>query len=214
MYLLKIPAAWRSIYELDDFVPKFFKAYAEFSPPHSGKAMECLVQIAATRKALFSGEDERNKFVTAIMQGIRDIIITSQGLNDADCYNGFCRLLQRFRTTAPLNEMAEKQGYMEWIALVAEFTQKAFQTWTPTTTGYYLLSFWSRIVQSMTYYQQLGEETVQKLQEITVALTKTFITTYIEMVPSRIEEMLDGKHKFEEEEGLRRGEKLILLDCV
>jgi exportin-7 len=155
--------------------------------------MECLVQIAATRKGLFSGEDERNKFVTSIMQGIRDIILTSQGLTDSDCYNGFCRLLQRFRTTAPLNEMAEKQGYIEWIELVADFTQKAFQTWTPTTTCFYLLSFWSRIVQSMTYYQQLGEATVQKLEDITVQLTRTFITTYIESVPARIEEMLDGK---------------------
>ncbi|KAK4509022.1 uncharacterized protein ATC70_007371 [Mucor velutinosus] len=189
--MVQIPAAWRSIYEMDNFVSQFFKAYAEFSPPHSGKVMECLVQIAATRKALFSGEDERSKFVTAIMKGIQDIIITSQGLTDAGCYNGFCRLLQRFRTTAPLNEMAEKQGYMEWIELVAKFTQQAFQTWTPTTTGYYLLSFWSRIVQSMTYYQQLSEETVEKLQAIAVTLTKTFIITYIETVPNRIEEMLD-----------------------
>ncbi|KAL7312113.1 hypothetical protein PS15m_007914 [Mucor circinelloides] len=189
--MVQIPAAWRSVYEMENFVPQFFKAYAEFSPSHSGKVMECLVQIAATRKALFTGEDERNKFVTSIMKGIQDIIITSQGLTDADCYNGFCRLLQRFRTTAPLNEMAEKQGYMEWIELVAKFTQQAFQTWTPTTTGYYLLSFWSRIVQSMTYYQQLGEETVQKLQNIAVTLAKTFITTYIETVPNRIEEMLD-----------------------
>lgn len=188
---------------MENFVPQFFKAYAEFSPPHSGKVMECLVQIAATRKALFTGEDERNKFVTSIMKGIQDIIITSQGLTDADCYNGFCRLLQRFRTTAPLNEMAEKQGYMEWIELVAKFTQQAFQTWTPTTTGYYLLSFWSRIVQSMTYYQQLGEETVQKLQNIAVTLAKTFITTYIETVPNRIEEMLDGKEaiSYDAEEG-------------
>ncbi|KAI8637367.1 armadillo-type protein [Parasitella parasitica] len=189
--MVQIPAAWRSVYEQDDFVPTFFKAYNEFTSPHSGKVMECLVQIAATRKALFSGEDERSKFVTAIMNGIRDVIITSHGLTDTDCYNGFCRLIQRFRIIAPLNEMAEKQGYMEWIELVAGFTQKAFHTWTPTAAGYYLLGFWSRIVQSMTYYQQLAETTVLRLQDITVALTKTFIKTHVETVLSRIEEMLD-----------------------
>jgi exportin-7 len=174
----------------------FFKAYTEFStnPQQASKVMECLVQIAATRKALFSGEDERSKFVLAIMHGIRDIILTSQGMTDSDCYNGFCRLLQRFRTTAPLNEMAEKPGYIDWIELVAEFTQKAFQTYSPTSTCFYLLSFWSRIVQSMTYFQQLGETTVHKLEGITVELTRTFITTYIETVPTRIEEMLDGKY--------------------
>lgn len=183
------------MYERKDFVPTFFKAYTEFSntPSHSSKVMECLVQIAATRKALFSGEEERSTFVLSIMQGIRDIILTSQNMTDPDCYNGFCRLLQRFRSTAPLNEMAEKPGYIEWIELVAEFTQKAFQSYSPTTTCFYLLSFWSRIVQSMTYFQQLGDATVQKLEGITVELTRTFITTYIETVPSRIEDMLDGK---------------------
>ncbi|KAI9337080.1 armadillo-type protein [Pilaira anomala] len=189
--MVQIPAAWRTIYESDTFVPTFFKAYSEFNTRHASKVMECLVQIAATRKALFSGEDERSKFVMGIMQGIREIILSSQGMNDPDCYNGFCRLLQRFRTTAPLNEMAEKPGYIAWIELVADFTQKAFQTYSPTSTCFYLLSFWSRIVQSMTYFQQLGEATVLKLEGITVDLTRTFISTYIESVSTRIEEMLD-----------------------
>lgn len=155
--------------------------------------MECLVQIAATRKALFSGEEERTKFVLAMMAGIRDIILASQGMSDPDCYNGFCRLLQRFRANAPLNEMVEKPGHLEWIELVADFTQNAFQTYSPTSTCFYLLSFWSRVVQNMSYLQQLGETTVLKLEGITVELSRTFITTYIETVPTRIEEMLDGK---------------------
>lgn len=91
--------------------------------------MECLVLVASVRKALFGGDAERSKFVLAIMQGVRDIIITSQGMNDVDNYNEFCRLLYRFRATAPLNEMAEKPGYLEWIGLVADFTMKAIQSW-------------------------------------------------------------------------------------
>lgn len=172
----------------------FFKAYNEF-PEQASKAMECLVQIAATRKALFTGEEERSKFVMAIMHGIRDVILTTQGMNDPDCFNGFCRLLSRFRTTAPLNEMAEKPGYLQWIELVAGFSEKAFYSSSSSTTNtcFYLLSFWSRIVQSMTYFQQLGETTVQKLEGISVELTRAYISTYINTVPTRIEEMLDGR---------------------
>lgn len=159
--------------------------------------MECLVQIAATRKALFSGEDQRSKFISSMMSNSSEIILSSKDMNDPECYNHFCRLLQRFRTTAQLNEMAEKPGYLPWIELVADFTQKAFQqqTYAPTTTCFYLLGFWSKVVQNMAYFQQLGEETVLKLEEITVALTSTFMSTYIESVPTRIEEMLDGKLK-------------------
>ena len=94
--------------------------------------MECLVLVASVRKALFSGDAERSKFVLNIMQGVRNIIFTWQGMNDTGNYNEFCRLLFRFRATAPLNEMAEKPGYVEWIGLIADFTLKAVQSWKVT----------------------------------------------------------------------------------
>lgn len=146
-----------------------FKAYAEFPPPYSSKVMECMVQVASVRKTLFNDQDERSKFVVKIMHGIREIILTSQGLNDTDNYNEFCRLLFRFRATVPLNEMVEKPGYLDWIELIADFSLKAFQSWKfAPNTSMYVLGFWARIVQSMTYYQQLGESAVEKLGNITV----------------------------------------------
>ncbi|KAI8088148.1 armadillo-type protein [Thamnidium elegans] len=199
MGTVQVPASWRPIYEKEDFLPTFFKAYTEFKATHASKAMECLVQLASTRKALFSTEEERSQFVLAMMQGIREIILTSHGMTDSDCYNGFCRLLQRFRNIATLNEMAEKPGYVEWIQLIANFTQSAFQSYSSTTTCFYLLGFWSRVVQSMTYLQKLDQETGAKLEEIMVELTRTFISTYIESVPNRIEEMLDDPLDNEDE---------------
>jgi exportin-7 len=86
--------------------------------------------------------------------------------------------------------MAEKPGYMDWISLIASFTQTAFQS--VNNSCFYLLSFWSRIVQSMNYYQQLPESILIKLQTIMVELTRCYITSYVESVPMRIEEMLDG----------------------
>ncbi|KAJ8654541.1 hypothetical protein O0I10_009847 [Lichtheimia ornata] len=196
---VQIPAAWRPIFENESFVPTLFTAYREFPPPLCSKVMECLVQVASVRKALFSGDTERTSFVLSMMQGIQDIIITSQGMNDTNNYNEFCRLLYRFRATAPLNEMAEKQGYLEWIGFVAEFTVKALQSWKwAPNTAMYLLGFWSRVVQSMTYYQHLDEAVVQKLEDITVELTRVYITTNVESVPVRIEEMLDDPLENEE----------------
>ncbi|KAI9252218.1 armadillo-type protein [Helicostylum pulchrum] len=199
MGTVQVPAAWRPIFEKEDFLPTFFKAYTEFNATQASKVMECLVQLASTRKALFSTEEERSRFVLAMMQGIREIILTSRGMTDSDCYNGFCRLLQRFRNIATLNEMAEKPGYIEWIQLIANFTQSAFQSYSSTTTCFYLLGFWSRVVQSMTYLQKLDVETGAKLEEIMVQLTRTFISTYIESVPNRVEEMLDDPLDNEDE---------------
>lgn len=157
--------------------------------------MDCLVQIVATRKGMFSGEDERTKFITTIMQGIRNIILSLRHIDDADCYNGFCRLLQRFRTAVTLNDLAEMPGYIEWIELVGTFTQNAFQT----NTSFHLLRFWYKIVEGMSYFQQLGEKTVKKLQEITVQLVRTFMTTHLAAVGG---EMMWDENPLEEEDSL------------
>ncbi|KAI7869031.1 armadillo-type protein [Spinellus fusiger] len=196
---VQIPVTWRPVFERDSFIPTFYTAYREFSSPHSSKVMECLVQIVSTRKALFSLEAERSKFISAIMQGMREIIVTSQGMNDTNNYNEFCRLLHRFRSSASLNELAARHDYIELIELIADFTLKAFQSWkwAPNTSSY-LLGFWSRNVQSMSYYQQLGEATIQKLESITIQITRTYVSTQVNSVATRIEEMLDDPLENEE----------------
>lgn len=197
--IIQIPSSWRAFFENPEFLDVMFKAYAEFPPPYSSKVMECMVQVASVRKTLFNDQDERSKFVVKIMHGIREIILTSQGLNDTDNYNEFCRLLFRFRATVPLNEMVEKPGYLDWIELIADFSLKAFQSWKfAPNTSMYVLGFWARIVQSMTYYQQLGESAVEKLGNITVELTRSYISTSIDSVPVRIEEGLDDPLENEE----------------
>ncbi|KAI8091890.1 armadillo-type protein [Thamnidium elegans] len=197
--IIQIPSSWRPLFEKPEFVTTLFKAYADFSPPYSSKVMECMVQVASVRKTLFNDHDERSNFVVKIMQGIREIILTSQGLNDTDNYNEFCRLLFRFRATLPLNELVEKPGYLDWTELIADFSLKAFQSWKfAPNTSTYVLGFWMRIVQSMTYYQQLGETAVEKLGNITIELTRAYISTSIDAVSVRIDEGLEDPLENEE----------------
>lgn len=105
-----------------------FSAYNTFPTPHSSQAMECLAQIATIRRSIYS-EEERHKVISRIMQGTRDILVSSAGLSDESNQHHFCRMLARFRATYQLNEITEKELYEEWISLVADFTIKAFQSW-------------------------------------------------------------------------------------
>ncbi|KAG1495601.1 hypothetical protein G6F54_007056 [Rhizopus delemar] len=188
---IQVPTTWRPLLTKEDFLSTFFKAYNEFEPSLASKVMDCLVQIASVRIALFN-EPYRTQFITSIMQGIRDIILSSHGLDNSDTYNGFCRFLSRFRATVPLNEMVQTPGYLDWIVLIADFSFKAFQSWKSVpNTSTYILSFWSRLVQSMTYYQQLGEEAIEKLSTITVEVVQAYVSATIESVPVYIEEGLD-----------------------
>ncbi|ORZ07865.1 armadillo-type protein [Absidia repens] len=196
---VQVPTSWRQVYEQDHFLTTFFQAYQEFEPPHTSKVMECLVLLASTRKALFTGDTERSAFVTRLMQGIQNIIIQSQGMGDTDNYNEFCRLLFRFRAIAPLSDLVKEQGYEEWITLVTDFTIKAFQSWkwSPNTASY-LLGFWSRTVETMSYYQHLDDNIIKKLESITVELVRSYITTNVQSVATRVEEMLDDPLENEE----------------
>lgn len=114
--------------EDESFIRNMFSAYETFPSPHSAQAMECLAQIATIRRSIYS-EDERHKVILRMMQGTRDIMMSSAGLSDESNHHHFCRLLARFRATYQLHEITEKDIYEEWITMVADFTVKAFQAW-------------------------------------------------------------------------------------
>jgi hypothetical protein len=55
------------------------------------------------------------------------------------------------------------------------------------------LGFWSRTVDTLIYYKQLDDAVLKKLQSITMELVRSYIMANVQSVPTRVEEMLDGK---------------------
>lgn len=45
----------------------------------------------------------------------------------------------------------------------------------------------------MIYYKQLDDAVLKKLQSITMELVRSYIMANVQSVPTRVEEMLDGK---------------------
>lgn len=67
-------------------------------------------------------------------------------------YHELCRLLGRLKTNYQLNELVAVDHYTEWIQLVAELTIESLKSWQwASTSVYYLLGLWSRLVSSMPY---------------------------------------------------------------
>ncbi|GBC18414.2 uncharacterized protein OCT59_006460 [Rhizophagus irregularis] len=182
---IQVTSSWRSTIEDQTFLQTMFEAYKRFQPPHSSQVMEVLVQISSIRRSLFN-EEERSKFLHALMQGINEIIIGSIGLSDLDNYHEFCRLLSRFRSTYQWSEITEKSGYSDWIDLVADFTIKGFNSWqfVPNSIQY-LLTFWSKM------YSSAGSSrpgSTNKLDIISSKLTEAYISSKIQSV----EQILNG----------------------
>ncbi|ORY07504.1 exportin-7-like protein [Basidiobolus meristosporus CBS 931.73] len=181
---IQIPSTWRSMFEDPTLVKTLFDCYKYFQPPHSSLVMEILVQVASIRRSLFN-EEERAKFVVLLMDGIRDIINTSQGMDDQSNYHEFCRMLARFRSTYHLNEVSEGYDYASWIEAVAGFTVKAFHSWqwAPNSLPY-LLSFWSKMASSLSIVKS---SFLPKLEDTTAHLAGEFISSRMDSVGPIIE---------------------------
>lgn len=41
--------------------------------------MDCLVQLASIRRSLFANEDDRSKYLTQLIHGIRDVLKAGTG---------------------------------------------------------------------------------------------------------------------------------------
>ena len=110
-----------------------------------------MVQIASVRRTLFSSE-ERAKFLTQLVIGVRKILENPQGLSEPSNYHEFCRLLLRLKSNYQLGELVTVEQYPEAIQLIAKFTVESLNMWQfAPNSVHYLLSLWQRMVGSVPY---------------------------------------------------------------
>ncbi|GJN01164.1 hypothetical protein PR202_ga18408 [Eleusine coracana subsp. coracana] len=168
---VQLPASWRPLLQDPSTVQIFFYYY---------KALECLVRLASVRRSIFVEDPARSQFLSHLMSGTKEILLTGQGLADHDNYHEFCRLLGRFKVNYQLSELVNVEFYGEWISLVAEFTTRSLLSWQwASNSVYYLLSLWSRLVTSVPY---MKGETPSFLDETVPKITEGFITSRINSV--------------------------------
>ncbi|KAK9170577.1 hypothetical protein Syun_002717 [Stephania yunnanensis] len=185
---VQVPSAWRPVLEDPSNLQIFFDYYAIAKPPISKEALECLVRLASVRRSLFANDVQRSKFLAHLMTGTKEILQTGQGLADHDNYHEYCRLLGRFKANYQLQELVNVDGYSDWIRLVAEFTLKSLQSWQwASTSVYYLLGLWSRLVTSVPY---LKGDSPSMLDEFVPKITEGFITSRFDSVQAGFSEDL------------------------
>lgn len=176
--IVQIPSSWRTIFEEAGTLNLFLELYRTSAPPQSTQTMECLVQLASIRRSLFANEDDRSKYLTQLIHGIRDILKNGTGLNENSNHHAFCRLLARLKSNYQLNQLLAVDCYVEWINLVAEFTIKSIQSWewSPNSV-HYLLSLWAKLVSSMAY---LKGSSPSLLDNFAPQITEAYIHSRLE----------------------------------
>lgn len=177
---IQIPSSWKPSVEDHTTLSLFFEYYGNSQPPLSSAALECLVRLASARRSLFTSEIERSRFLEHLVNGSRDILREKRGLAHHTNYHEFCRLLGRLKTNYQLSELVGLDSYAEWISLVAEFTVDSLNSWQwASSSVYYLLGLWSRLVSSMPY---LKGDAPSRLDIYVPKITEAFILSRLESV--------------------------------
>eukprot|EP01013_Petalomonas_cantuscygni_P027031 TRINITY_DN4967_c0_g1_i1.p1 TRINITY_DN4967_c0_g1~~TRINITY_DN4967_c0_g1_i1.p1 ORF type:complete len:1143 (+),score=322.34 TRINITY_DN4967_c0_g1_i1:141-3569(+) len=144
-------------------------------------ALRCLVQLAGVRRNLFASDSERMRWLTALMQGVTDVLTAQPpiGLRDPDNFHEICRLLARFRPTFQLTEIVQPEVYPRWISVVCDFTLAAFNAWSQTSQSHpLLLSLWMRLVTAIPF---LRPAVTTNIEQLTAQVILQYINTRTEM---------------------------------
>jgi exportin-7 len=149
---VQVPSSWRMVVQQPATMQLLFDMYATLQGATAARCIEMLTLLASVRRSMFSDDTERKRFLKQLMLGIRQVLQTQQGLDDADSYHEFCRLLGRLKSNYQLSELVRTDGYQEWIDLVAKFTINSFQQWQWSSNSmHYLLGLWARLVVAIPY---------------------------------------------------------------
>ena len=149
---VQVPLSWRRILQDPQTLRLLFEFYEKNQEPHSAKCLELLVYLASVRRSVFSNETERKNFLNRLLEGVRDILRFSRGLNGPDNFHQFCRLLGKVKMNYQLSELVSSDGYMNFIELLSNFTKKSFEMYKYSNRStHYLLQLWDRIVSATPY---------------------------------------------------------------
>ncbi|XP_067129437.1 exportin-7 isoform X3 [Centruroides vittatus] len=185
---VQIPTSWRPAFLDFNTLQLFFDLYHSLPSSLSPLALSCLVQIASVRRSLFNNA-ERAKFLSQLVNGVKNILDNPQGLSDPNNYHEFCRLLARLKSNYQLGELVKVENYPETIGLIAKFTVTSLQMWQFAPNSiHYLLSLWQRMVASVPYVKASEPHL---LETYTPEVTHAYITSRLESVTAVIRDALE-----------------------
>lgn len=179
LHTIQLPTTWRPIFLDMNTLKLFFELYELLPSRLSSLALTCLVQITSVRRSLLSNQ-ERGRFLSALVGGVKNILETSHGFNDPENYHEFCRLLSRLKANYQLGELVNVDCYPEAIGLIAKFTVQSLVMWQfAPNSVHYLLSLWQKMVASI---QFMKEASPHLLDRYTPEITRAYIASRLDSV--------------------------------
>uniref|UniRef100_A0A6A7FXJ8 Exportin-7-A-like n=2 Tax=Hirondellea gigas TaxID=1518452 RepID=A0A6A7FXJ8_9CRUS len=186
---VQIPTSWRLAFLDLSTVQLFFDMYAKLPSSLASMCISVLVQIASLRRTFFTN-DERLKFLSRLVNGVKSILMNPQSLSEPSNYHEFCRLLLRLKSNYQLGELVTVTHYAAALELIAKFTVDSLSTWQfAPNSVHYLLSLWQRMVGSVPYMKGVTEPHLLDLY--TPEVFRAYVVSRLESVSVVLRERCD-----------------------
>jgi exportin-7 len=193
--VLKIPNNWKSLFDEGDGVALLDLFWNLFNKSTNAdnrcKAMEIIVELSSVRRSLFSDDEQRNRHLASLMNGITDVLLAWQDnkalLEDAATLHEFCRLLARLKGNFQLAQIVNAEGYSDWIRLVGQFS--LLQDWSEhANSHHYVMSLWARLVAAFPYLAggRRRGATTAVLEQYAPKVLETFVNVRLAAVQERV----------------------------
>ncbi|KAJ3206288.1 hypothetical protein HK099_000576 [Clydaea vesicula] len=187
---VQIPSSWKPIVCDVSTIKLFFDGYNQAQAADAALFMEALAILVSTRRSIFNNEDERSKFLAAMLQFTSAILKNEKGFDEQENTYEFCKFLLRIRTVHQFSELIEKREYNEWIELIYNFSTKCFQPafWHLPSVSH-LIHFWSKMVFSVSDSKgKARPASHDRLETLAGQLSIAFIKSRIELVDTSEED--------------------------
>ena len=147
--LLSLPLSWKDEISNPSLIGLLFQFYAAYPPPQSSRALELVLLLTSVPRAVYASSEAHAEVQTRLLDGIREILKSRNGLENKDNYHIFCRLLGSLRDVEYAGRAGKLKDYSQWLGLASNFTVAALQDWQlPSNSVHFLLQFWARLVGS------------------------------------------------------------------
>eukprot|EP01086_Lenisia_limosa_P008919 TRINITY_DN3153_c0_g1_i2.p1 TRINITY_DN3153_c0_g1~~TRINITY_DN3153_c0_g1_i2.p1 ORF type:complete len:565 (-),score=144.04 TRINITY_DN3153_c0_g1_i2:121-1815(-) len=122
-----------------------------------------------------------------MINGMNNILAKKTGLSDETNFHEFCRLLAKLKAVYQLSELVSVENYKSWIEGIAYLTVDALQNTELSNSNsmHYLLTLWSRLVNSITYLKASSGSSM--LEQYTPEVAKAFVMSKLSGVEAEVD---------------------------
>ena len=182
----QIPTSWReTIFEMNA-LPMLWSIYAK---TELIDALRCITALANIRRAFFTSEEQRGRWISSVLSGLMDLLRRRRTLGSEALCEIF-KMHARIKSTYQMVDLSTSPFFETWIQLYVETTRDTLGNRAFSRSAIpNLMLFWSRVATSQPYYSGSAVNLTSVVNKSLVDVFQVFVASCLETTESDCEKL-------------------------